>query len=324
MHLDVINQRFVQDDYSKCKIIASAKSNNLNDFLKLGENLLIPKVELHNCKICKQSFGTKSNLNKHTTAVHELKKPLDCKICGANFKRNDRLNEHISVVHEKKKPYQCSGCGYQCSLKMNMSKHLQSVHTNENCKLIYLGEKDHKCTFCDFSSALKADLTKHVREAHAFGKSNRLKMDVESVHESKKQQIEQSPIINRKEETKANNNSVQDFSSDEFNEDFSSDDFNENFSSDEFNEEVDPLEVNHEASVHEESSKKNTQNEPCTPVLFGGINNVKPIELTNICRKINFPSVHEERKPYICYFCNASFLSKEHVKQHISIVHEGK
>jgi hypothetical protein len=68
------------------------------------------------------------------------------------------------------------------------------------------------------------------------------------------------------------------------------------------------------ASVHKESSKPKTENGPIVPFLFGGINHVKPIQLTKISS-----SVHEERKP-----CNVSFLSKEHVKEHISIVHEGK
>ena len=118
--------------------------------------------------------------------------------------------------------------------------------------MIHLGEKDQKCTLCDFSSALKVDLTKHIREAH----------------ERKNQQHEQGPIINRKEETKANNDSVQDFSSDEFNEDFSSD---------EFNEDRDPLEVN----------------------------------------------LSVEMK-YKCTYCSVSFLTTENVKEHTSIVHEGK
>lgn len=196
--------------------------------------------------------------------------PLECKICDAKFSRNDKLKEHITAVHEKKKPFQCSGCDYQSSLKMHMSKHLQTVHKNESCEVIYLGEKDQKCTLCDFSSALKGDLDKHIREAHDFKMQDYLKTHVESVHERKKQQFEQSPKI---KETKVNNDSDQDFSSDEFNVDH------------------DPLEVNF------------------------------PVEMKSIdCQ----PPVHERKKPYKCTFCSVSFLTTENVKEHISIVHEGK
>ena len=72
-------------------------------------------------------------------------------------------------------------------------------------------------------------------------------------------------------------------------------------------------------SVHEESSKQRTENGPIVPFLFGGINHVKPIHLTKIGS-----SVHEEGKPYNCSFCDVSFLSNEHVNEHISIVHKGK
>ena len=93
----------------------------------------------------------------------------------------------------------------------------------------------------------------------------------------------------------------------------------EDLSIEEFIENYDPLEVNHLASNHKESSKPKTKNGPIVPFLFGGINHVKPIRQTKIGS-----SVHEERKPYNCSFCDVSFLSKEHVKEHILIVHEGK
>ena len=303
-NVDVINQKFVPDNFSKSKIIASAKCNtsfkaigrkseessqpsetNFNDIFDTNDTHLIPKVELHNCQVCNHSFGTKSSLNTHAAEIHEIKKPLEgkrsyrpdfpleCKICDAKFSRNDKLKEHITAVHEKKKPFQCSGCDYQSSLKMHMSKHLQTVHKNESCEVIYLGEKDQKCTLCDFSSALKGDLDKHIREAHDFKMQDYLKTHVESVHERKKQQFEQSPKITLKEETKVNNDSDQDFSSDEFNVDH------------------DPLEVNF------------------------------PVEMKSIdCQ----PPVHERKKPYKCTFCSVSFLTTENVKEHISIVHEGK
>jgi hypothetical protein len=67
-------------------------------------------------------------------------------------------------------------------------------------------------------------------------------------------------------------------------------------------------------------AKVQTGNGPIMPSLFGGINrHVKPIQQTKIVS-----SVHEERKPYNCSFCNASFVNKDHVKEHMSIVHVEK
>ena len=38
--------------------------------------LLMSKNELQNCRLCNHSFKTKSSLNRHIGAAHELKKPL--------------------------------------------------------------------------------------------------------------------------------------------------------------------------------------------------------------------------------------------------------
>ena len=450
MHVCFNNQDIKKIIHGKAYLKASSRKSNdstehsLNNLVNSNGTLLIPKIELNNCKICNHNFKTRINLNKHIVEVHELKKPFECNVCHAKFARREQINLHIISVHEKLKLFQCSfcdhktgskqnmkshvngkhegldveiiflgdknhkcyTCGFKTGLKDELSKHIQDVHDGKNscsicgkhfsaasklkdhvtvvheeqklfqCSIcdfksgfkqsmkfhtngrhegldvdiIYLGDKNHKCYNCDFKTGLKKELENHIHEVHNRKKnstnkhaseSERLNKSLssellnESAHERKKEEITKKASLRtvRKEGKKS---LVQNFSKN-FVHERKKEQITQslrtvpkegrktsNASIEEFIENFDPLEVDHEASVHEESSKKNTQNEPCTPVLFGGINNVKPIELTNICRKINFPSVHEERKPYICYFCNASFLSKEHVKQHISIVHEGK
>ena len=116
-----------------------------------------------------------------------------------------------------------------------------------------------------------------------------------TVHEGKRQQI--TPSLGKG--TKPTNALIEDLSINKFNENH------------------DPLEVNHVASDHEESREAKTENGPIVTFMFCGINHVKPIQLTKIGS-----SVHEERKPYNCSFCYANFLSKEHVNEHISILHE--
>ena len=271
-----------------------------------NDTLLMSKNELLNCKLCNHSFRTKGNLDNHFAAVHELKKPFECKICKKTLSRKDKLKDHILTVHETLKLFQCSICDHKTMTKGAMKSHTNSIHKGLDIEIIDLRDKKYKCYNCDFKTGVKRDLNKHICKVHE-GKNIIKKLKAaqdfsnESVHERKKEGITQSLRSVRKEERKTSN---------AFMEDLSIEKFIENY---------DPLEVNHAASVHEESDKTNTGNGPIVPFLFGGINShVKPIQQTKIVS-----SVHEERKPYNCSFCDVSFLNKEHVKEHILIVHEG-
>ena len=334
------------------------ESTNID--VSTDETLLMPKNELQNCTLCNDSFRTKSNLNRHIDAVHKLKKQFECKICDAKFTRNRNLKEHITIFHEQQKLFQCSICSFKSGRKENMKSHIDGIHEGLDVEMIYLGEKNYKCYSCDFKAGIKGDLNKHIHDVHD-GKQNwhcdicnisfKSKLNLKghegkrchitkklnllaSPHEGNRQEnITQSLRSVHKKETKS---PVQDSSNESVHERKkeqvtaskkgrkATNASVEDLSIEEFIENHDPLEVNHVSSVYEESSKQKTQNGSIMPFLFGGINHVKPIQLTNIGQEINFPLVHEERKPYKCSFCDVSFLNKEHVKEHISIVHEEK
>ena len=59
----------------------------------------VPSVNFK-CDICDYKVKQKSNLKKHTTIVHEQKKPFKCQICSTRLasKQNCKKN-HISDVH---------------------------------------------------------------------------------------------------------------------------------------------------------------------------------------------------------------------------------
>ena len=187
-----------------------------------------------------------------------------CPICGLSFGSNHRLKMHNESVHEKKKPYKCSSCGYRSSLKGSMTKHIAKVHEGANIKIIYLGDNPYKCVNCDFSTAVKSDLTKHIDEVHdgnwccelcdsTFTNRSNLNSHVRQVHEGKKRKKKVH------EENKPFKCEICDYSCG-----------------------VKSSLKKHMAHVHKQSNGPKINKAPIMPFLFGGINHVKPFELTKI------------------------------------------
>ena len=334
-HVLVVHEKLKLFQCSICDYKTGLKGNMKLHIDKVHDMLDVDIIYLgdknEKCYTCGYKTGLKEDLNKHIQEVHDGK--YSCPICSKCFSRANRLKDHVTVVHEKQKLYQCSICNFKTGLRQNMKSHINGSHKGLDVEMIYLGDKNHKCYNCDFSTGLKEELKNHIHEVH-YGKENASESERlnkspssdflnESAHEWKKEKITQNLDLRtvRKEGKKS---PVQNFSNElvhERNEkgENASNASVEDLSIEEFIENYDPLEVNHLAYNHKESSKPKTKNGPIVPFLFGGINHVKPIQLSKIGS-----SVHEERKPYNCSFCDVSFLSKEHVKEHISIVHEGR
>ena len=223
------------------------------------------------CDQCDAKFYKKYELDSHKSLVHIENKPHMCPICGLSFNSNHRLKLHKESVHEKKKPYKCSSCGYRSSLKGSMTKHIAKVHEGANIKIIYLGDNPYKCVNCDFSTAVKSNLTKHIDEVHdgnwccelcdsAFTNRSNLNSHVKQVHEGKKRKKKVH------EENKPFKCEMCDYSCG-----------------------VKSSLKKHMSHVHKQSNRPKIKTNrpkinkaPIMPFLFGGINHVKPIELTKI------------------------------------------
>ena len=216
------------------------------------------------CDQCDAKFYKKHELDSHKSLVHIENKPHMCPICGLSFGSNHRLRMHNESVHEKKKPYKCSSCGYRSSLKGSMTKHIAKVHEGANIKIMYLGDNPYKCVNCDFSTAVKSNLTKHIDEVHdgnwccelcdsAFTNRSNLNSHVRQVHEGKKRKKKVH------EENKPFKCEICDYSCG-----------------------VKSSLKKHMAHVHKKSNRPKINKAPIMPFLFGGINHVKPIELTKI------------------------------------------
>ena len=105
----------------------------------------------------------KSDLNRHTSSVHEKNEPLKCEVCDYKCYQKGSLNMHVSSVHEGNKPFQCEVCDYRCSQKGNLNMHVSSVHE---------GNKPFQCEICDYRYSRKSSLKHHVTSVHGGKKQS--------------------------------------------------------------------------------------------------------------------------------------------------------
>ena len=57
--------------------------------------------------LCNQKISLMKNLRKHSSEVHEWKKPLKCYICDHIFSQNGSLKRHMLPVHDGYKTFKC-------------------------------------------------------------------------------------------------------------------------------------------------------------------------------------------------------------------------
>ena len=60
--------------------------------------------------LCNQKISLKKNLRKHSSEVHEGKKPLKCDICDYSSSQKSGINKHVESVHEGRKAFKCDIC----------------------------------------------------------------------------------------------------------------------------------------------------------------------------------------------------------------------
>ena len=107
------------------------------------------------CKICKQSFPTKSTLYKHLRGHTSDEKPFKCNECGQGFTLSSNLRQH-RIIHRGYKPFQCEYCGKKF-MRSNVYKQHRRIHT---------GEQMHKCDLCPSEFLQKYALVKHLKKVH--------------------------------------------------------------------------------------------------------------------------------------------------------------
>ncbi|XP_022094034.1 zinc finger protein 208-like [Acanthaster planci] len=107
--------------------------------------LVINKIQLFTCHVCKRDFQSSIQLNQHKLCHQEDNpnvriptdgstnhqtghtKTLSCSFCGKDFHRRSRLQEH-ERIHTKEKPYKCTKCGKEFSHKSSLRGHETAIH----------------------------------------------------------------------------------------------------------------------------------------------------------------------------------------------------
>ena len=57
--------------------------------------------------LCNQKISLQKNLRKHSSEIHEVKKPLKCDICDHCFSQNGSLKIQMLPVHDENKTFKC-------------------------------------------------------------------------------------------------------------------------------------------------------------------------------------------------------------------------
>ena len=131
----------------------SVKSNEENQ--PTAESAPVNTEHKLSCKICKQSFPTKSTLYKHLRGHSSDEKPFKCNECGQGFTLSSNLRQH-RIIHRGYKPFQCEYCGKKF-MRSNVYKQHRRIHT---------GEQMHKCDLCPSEFLQKYALIKHLKKTH--------------------------------------------------------------------------------------------------------------------------------------------------------------
>ena len=82
------------------------------------------------CQICKKVFGHHKTLKNHIQLFHneDNKSNMQCTFCDHKSGTRQNLEKHISVVHEKIKPYACPHCDRKFGEKRYMKGHIFNIH----------------------------------------------------------------------------------------------------------------------------------------------------------------------------------------------------
>ncbi|KAI6223278.1 Zinc finger protein [Aphelenchoides besseyi] len=116
------------------------------------------KKEKHECDQCDREYSSAHQLREHITITHLKLKPYKCDDCDARFGRTGGLRRHRIMVHTDHKfncPFEgCEHPGYKCSKAL--AAHIRSVHTKE---------RPYVCAVCEKSFVRRNDLKMH-EETH--------------------------------------------------------------------------------------------------------------------------------------------------------------
>ena len=106
------------------------------------------------CGHCDYKSKKKSNVTRHTMAVHEKRRDYKCSFCDYAASNRTNLNMHIKEVHWKIKDQECKHCDYKCTQPGDLRKHMKIVHNKI---------RDYECSVCGHKFGQNIDLIRHIK-----------------------------------------------------------------------------------------------------------------------------------------------------------------
>jgi len=83
------------------------------------------------CRICPQTFDSKSFLNWHESMHDTVGLPYDCIKCGHRFKQSSNLKRHVRA-HDDERKFQCVMCASRFSQLSNLQVHSRNIHEKKD------------------------------------------------------------------------------------------------------------------------------------------------------------------------------------------------
>ncbi|KAL3196882.1 hypothetical protein MRX96_014972 [Rhipicephalus microplus] len=81
----------------------------------------------HKCPECEKCFKYASLLRSHYVR-HSGEKPFECRVCRQKFARKPDLNTHEAGKHSDRRPFRCRQCGADYKYAKALSTHVRKKH----------------------------------------------------------------------------------------------------------------------------------------------------------------------------------------------------
>ncbi|XP_054636963.1 zinc finger protein 1035 [Dunckerocampus dactyliophorus] len=174
--------------YSSLEYFLSHLKTHENEHTVTDNNISHVPITL-NCKMCKMTFASKSNLDEHEQCHCASTTNFECTPCGQRFLERDAFQQHlcshqvqeteesehkstsetshqVAVQEEEvdvtgEELYYCPVCSMQFSSQSTLLEHQNARH-NKGRQI----KKPFKCTYCEKTFAWRHSLRNHVRKVH--------------------------------------------------------------------------------------------------------------------------------------------------------------